>query len=170
MSEILFFSSINQYSNEDYYNESEYFGDKIDRENRSKRFLKNIHEIIYPVMFSCAMREFPSIKRPEEDFWLQPHTIFKNVKNSCSRYKENTGIFVAPVKIKTNKKENKTKNYCMCDYATICKRISKKNSSNELIDNIRQNSSNSHIPVSDANSRPKISNNEKYPDSNSNMS
>lgn len=170
MSEILFFSSINQCSNEDYYDKSNHFRNKIERENRSKRILKNIHEIINPVMFSCAMWEFPSMKRPEKDSRLRPHVIFKNVKNSSSGYKENAGIFVASVNIKTNKKKNKTKNYCMCDNATICKRISKKDSSNELIDNIRQNSSNSHIPVSDANSRPKISENEKYTDGNSNMS
>ena len=132
--------------------------------------MENIHEIINPVMFSCAMWEFPSMKRPEKDSRLRPHAIFKNVKKSGPRYKEYAVIFGAPVKIKTNEKENKTKKYCMCDDATISKRISKKDSSNELIDNIRQKSSNSHIPVSDANSRPKISENEKYPDGNSNMS
>lgn len=170
MFEILFFPSFGGYRKKDYQNKSDHFGNEIQRKNRSKRILNHIYEIIHPIFFLDAMRELPSMQRPEKDLGLRQHTILNNVKKSGSGYKEYTRIFTAPVKIKTNKKEYKTKNSCMGNNPPIGKRISKKNSANEFIENIRQNSSKSHIIVSNVDIRSEISENEKYPDSNSNMS
>ena len=122
------------------------------------------------MLLTDAMRELPSIQRPEKDFGLRPHAILNNVKKSGSGYKEHTCIFAAPVKIKTNKKEYETKNFRMRNNPPVGKRIRKKDSANKLIDNIGQNCSKSHIPVSKANIRSKIRDNEKYPDRNPNMS
>lgn len=170
MPEILFFPSIKIYYNEDYKNKSNGFEDEIERENRSNRISEHIQEITNPVILRYAVRELPAIQRPEEDLRQRQHAILNNVEKNGSGYKEHTRIFAAPVKIKTSKKEYKTENSSMGNNAPICKRISKKNSANEFIDNIRQNSSKSHIPVSNANIRSKISKKKKYPDRNSNVS
>jgi hypothetical protein len=170
MFEILFFPSPERYYKENCQNKSDNFGNKIERKNRSERILNDIYEIIKPILLPDAMRELPSIQRPEKGFGLRQHAILNNVKKSSSGYKEHACIFTTPVKKKTNKKEHKTKNSCMGNNPSIGKRISKNDSANKLIDNIRQNGSKSHIPVSNANIRTKIFENEKYPDRNSNMS
>lgn len=170
MFEILFFPSYGGYCKENYQNKSDRFGNEIQRESRSERILNYIYEIINPIFFPDAMRELPSVQRPEKDFGLRPHAILNNVEKSGSGYKEHARIFASPVKIKTNEKEDKAENSCMGNNAPVSKRISKNDSANQLIDNIRQNCSKSHIPVSNGNIRSKISENEKYPDRNSDVS
>lgn len=170
MFERLFFPSSCGNYKENYQNKSDHFGDEIQRENRSERILSDIHEIINPIFLPDAMRELPSIQRPEKDLGLRPNAILNNVEKSGSGYEEHARIFASHVKIKTNEKEDKAENSCMGNNAPIGKRISKKNPANEFINNIRQNSSEPHIPVSNANIRSKISENEKYPDRNSDVS
>lgn len=170
MFNLIFFSSLNEDGNENHNDNSDNFGDKIQRKNRSNRISKNIQEIINPGILLSAMRELPSIQRPEKDLRQRPHAIFNNMDKSGSRHIEYARIFAAPVEIETNKKKKKTKNYCMSNDATISNTFRKKDSANELIDNIRQYCTKAHIPVSNTNFRSKISENEKYPDRNSNMS
>lgn len=64
--------------------------------------------------------------------------IFNNMDKSGPRHIEYARIFDAPVNIETNKKKNRTKNYCMGNDATISNTFRKKDSANELIDNIGQ--------------------------------
>jgi hypothetical protein len=170
MFERLFFPSFGGYCKENYQNKSNRFGNKIQRESRIERILNYIYEIINPIFFPDAMRELTSIQRPEKDLGLRPHAILNNVKKSGSGYKEYACIFAASVRIKTNNKEYNTENSCMGNNAPVSKRIRKNDSANQLIDNIRQNSSKSHVPVSNTNFRSKISQNKKYPDRDSNMS
>jgi len=132
--------------------------------------LNDICEIINPVILRDAMRELPSVQRPENDLWLRPHAILNNVEKSGSVYKDHMRIFASLEKIKTDKKEEKAENSCMGNNATICDRIRKKNPANHLIDNIRQDSAEPYKPVWNAKIRSKISEDEKYPGRNSKMS
>ncbi len=144
-----FFPGKQVFQGEERYDDKSYdFGYEIIRETGYVGIPGHDKEIIKPVIRG-APGKTPSQQRPEENGRLCPHIVFQEMEERSAGHQKDAYVPAAPVAIKSHKGQDKAEYEGMSNKATAGKRIRKEYPTEELIDNIRQECTECHIPVVD---------------------